>query len=384
MATVAAAARSGPMLSRKARIRLLWLKVHRWIGLSLLVVMTAFGVTGSVLVWPDTFDSLLNPGRYPNVSAADFVPTEAFLEKARAALPAGDRISGLRVTESGAIMVAGDVNGPAPLGLGPPSRAQAWLHPETAAVLDTSDRAGGFIWAMHAIHGHLLLKSVGREAVAVSGVILLVTSIIGVWLWWPGRRNLLRALAWRKQYSKSMNLHRQTGAVLAVVIIIEAVTGTWIALPRLFAQIVEPGGAAARTPTEGPPASAPMAAPALGIEDAVHRAHGAITGAGPLVTVFTPSETKPVWTVSFRTATGPVAVLVNDADGSTEVREEPQPGRAERVTATIEAIHFGHLGIVWTLIVFASGIILTLLSITGLLIWLQERTRRLQRRSAKA
>lgn len=383
MATVAAPGRSGPVLSRKARIRLFWLKLHRWIGLATLVVMAAFGITGSVLVWPDTFDAMLHPGRYTNADASGFVPTEAFLDKARAALPAGDRISGLRVTESGAVMVAGDVNGPPPAGLGPPSRAQVWLHPGTGAVLDTSAGAGGFIWAMHAIHGHLLLKTVGREAVALSGVILLATSAIGVWLWWPGRRNLLRALAWRKQYSKSMNLHRQTGAVLAVVIILEAATGTWIALPRLFGRLVEPSVEAARAPTEGPPVSAPMARPMLSVDDAVHRAAGALPGAGPLVTVFTPGETNPVWAVSLRTPSGPATVLVDDTDGSTTVREEPAPGRAERVTAVMEAIHFGHGPAVWTIIVFASGIVLTLLSVTGLLIWLQERARRM-RRAAKA
>jgi len=379
MATIAAPVRSGPMLSRKARVRLFWLKLHRWIGLALLVVMAAFGITGSVLVWPDTFDAMVNPGRYTPADASGFVPTEAFLEKARAALPEGDRISGLRVTESGTVMVAGDVNGPPPAGLGPPSRVQVWLHPETGAVLDRSAGTGGFIWAMHAIHGHLLLKTFGREAVALSGVILLFTSVVGVWLWWPGRRNLVRALAWRKQYSKSMNLHRQTGAVLAVVIILEAATGTWIALPRLFGQLVEPSAEAARAPTEGPPVSAPMARPALSIDDAVHRAAGALPGAGPLVTVFTPSETNPVWAVSLRTSAGPATVLVDDTNGSTTVREEPAPGRAARVTSVMEAIHFGQGPFVWTIIIFASGIVLTLLSVTGLLIWQQERARRMKR-----
>lgn len=383
MATVAAPARSGPVLSRKARVRLFWLKLHRWIGLALLVVMAAFGITGSVLVWPDTFDAMVNPGRYTTVDASGFAPTETFLEKARAALPEGDRISGLRITESGTILVAGDVNGPPAAGLGPPSRVQVWLHPETGAVLDRNEGAGGFIWAMHAIHGHLLLKTLGREAVALSGVILLFTSVVGVWLWWPGRRNLVRALAWRKQYSKSMNLHRQTGAVLAVVIILEAATGTWIALPRLFGQLVEPSAEAARAPTEGPPASAPMARPALSIEAAVHQAAGALSGAGPVITVFTPSETNPVWAVSLRTPGGPATVLVDDTNGSATVREEPAPGRAERVTSIMEAIHFGHGPLVWTVIIFASGIVLTLLSVTGLLIWMQERARRMKR-GAKA
>lgn len=126
-----------------------------------------------------------------------------------------------------------------------------------------------------------------------------------------------------------------------------------------------------------------MARPALSIEAAVHQAAGALPGAGPVITVFTPSETNPVWAVSLGTSTGPATVLVDDTNGSATVREEPAPGRAERVTSVMEAIHFGQGPLVWTVIIFASGIVLTLLSVTGLLIWMQERARRMKR-GAKA
>lgn len=374
----AALPRPAPALSPKARLRLLWLKIHRWMGLTLLVVMFAFGFTGSVLVWPDALDRLINPARHTGAATAQFTPDEAFLARARAALPAGDRISGLRVSGGqGAILVAGQVSSKAPLDLGPPGRIQLWMHPQTGAVLDTQNGNLSFNWAMHAIHGHLLLRDAGRAAVAIAGLFLLATSIIGIWLWWPGRRNLLKALKWRKQFSISMNLHRQTGAVLALVMIVEAITGAWIALPRLFEAMIEPGGSSGRVVSEGPPPAPPLADPALPIERAVAIARGAAGSAAPIVTIFTPSENNPVWKVSF--ADG--AVSVNDMTGAATPQQAPVLGRAARVTDTVEAIHAGDMGPVWQVTVFLSGIILCLLSVTGLLLWLQGRAFRNRRKS---
>lgn len=376
----AALARPAPTLSRKARLRLFWLKVHRWIGLLLLVAMFAFGFTGSVLVWPDAFDRVVNSARHPAASTARFAPDEAFLAKARAALPAGDRISGLRINgPSGAILVAGQVSSKAPLGLGPPGRIQLWLHPETGAVLDRQNGNLGFNWAMHAIHGHLLLKGIGRTTVAIAGLFLLATSAIGLWLWWPGRRNLLRALKWRRQFSIPMNLHRQTGAILALVMIVEAATGAWIALPRLFEAMIEPGGKTGRVASEGPPPAPPLADPALPVERAVAIARDASGSVAPIVTIFTPSENNPVWKVGFADK----AVRVDDTTGAATVQPAPTPGRAARVTNMVEAIHAGDMGPVWRVIVFLSGIVLCLLSVTGLLLWLQGRAFR-NRAAARA
>lgn len=373
MATAAPPApRTGPMLSRTTRVRLFWLKLHRWMGLALLVFMFAFGLTGSVLVWPETFDALVHPARHPAAATARFTPTEAFVDRARALLPAGDRVSGVRVAQGeGAILIGGEVSSPAPLRLGPPGRVQLWLHPATGELLDRQDGNLGFLWSMRAVHGHMLLKGWGRTVVAILGLALMIMAGIGLWLWWPGRRQAIAALKWRKPFSRSMNLHRQTGALLGLVMIVEAATGAWIALPRLFEGMIEPQGASGRVMSEGPPAARPLADPALPVERAVAIARAAAGTAAPLVTLFFPSEDKPAWAVTFAGA----SVTVDDATGAATLRPAPVRGRAARVTDTMEAIHAGDMGPVWQVIVFASGIVLCLLSVTGLLLWLQGRAR---------
>lgn len=380
MATVTAPApRREPMLSPKARLRLFWLKIHRWMGLTLLVFMFLFGVTGSALVWPDKFEALVHPARFPAASTAQFTPSETWLAKARAALPAGDRISGVRVMPGdGSILVAGQVSSPAPLGLGPPGRVQLWVHPQTGEVLDRQDGNLGLVWAMHAIHGHMLLKNVGREVVAVLGLFLVLMSAIGLWLWWPGAKAILMSLKWRKQFSKSMNLHRQTGAVLGVVMIVEAVTGAWIALPRMFENLIEPDGKAGRVQSEGPPRTPTLADPALSFERAVALARTAAGTTAPLITIFPPSEDRPAWSITFDGA----AVAVDDASAVATVKPKPERTPAGKVTDMMEALHAGHTGPIWQMIVFLSGIVLALLSVTGILLWVQGRTRSRKRKPA--
>jgi uncharacterized iron-regulated membrane protein len=336
--------------------------------------MFMFGATGSALVWPTAADSLIHPDRYPDVAASDFRPDEAWLTKAAASLGNVDRISGIRWPDggSGAIMVAGKTSGPPPMGLGPPNRTRIWIHPASGSVLDRTTTNAEFLWALHAIHGHLLLKNWGRKAVALSGLFLLISAITGLVLWWPGRVRMIRALKWQKGYSTAMNLHRQTGALIAIVIIIEAVTGAYVALPRMFAGMIEPGAVTARAEMEGPPPSPPVSAPKQPIAAVIQTAEAAIGKGGALQSVFLPLENKPSWTVNIVLPHGPRTVVVDDQSGLATIKPAPAPSRADRVEKVMIDLHFGRSGAIWQIVVFISGIALALLSITGFLIWLKR------------
>ena len=47
-----------------ARLRRLWLDVHLWIGVGLLIALIPLSVTGSILVWHDQLDRALYAERY--------------------------------------------------------------------------------------------------------------------------------------------------------------------------------------------------------------------------------------------------------------------------------------------------------------------------------
>ncbi|MCW5571640.1 MAG: PepSY domain-containing protein [Steroidobacteraceae bacterium] len=370
-------------MASRIGLQQLWLRVHRWIGLGLLPVFAALALTGAVLVFPTFFDRLANPERYPDRASDTVAAASTLLREGAVRLPQGDRPSAIRYPEAGgAVMVAGQVSGPPNLGLGPPKRAKVWLDPADGAVLSTSDGRADFLWSMHATHGHLLLKGVGRDLLAWIGVVLLVSAASGLWLWWPGLRHVGRALRWQHRASISLNLHRQSGAVIALILILETITGIYVAAPAVFTSVIEPG-APARQMSEGPAATLSLASPRLDI-DAALQAAVAVVPEGRIASIFLPTEKLAAWVVNFESEDGSRAVHVAEADGRATLRPAPPPGPARRVESVMTDLHFGHYGVIWRWVVFLSGVAMSLLAITGPLIWLQGRKRRAKRASAGA
>jgi uncharacterized iron-regulated membrane protein len=358
-----------------------WLSIHRWLGLALLLVFLAFAITGCALVWPVGFERLIHSERFPPTpaDAAQFASFESMRRTAEAVLPAlaagPDRPSALRlVAPGGPVLVAGQIRGPANHGLGPAQRAKVWLDPATGEVLAVHDGTADGMWWMRAIHGHLLLATAGREVVAFGGLLLVISAVSGLWLWWPGWRHLGAALRWRTRFGTAMNLHRIGGALIVVVLIVEGVTGAYVAIPGVFAQIVEPGARTARS-AEGPPPSTTRAATQLSVEAVLALARPRVSAA-TLNSVFLPTERSAMWAVNFETSAGERSVLVDDLTGSTTVRKPAAPSRADRVESVMIDTHFGHYGAVWQMIVFLSGVFLTLLAVTGPWLWWQARQRR--------
>jgi uncharacterized iron-regulated membrane protein len=369
------------MASRVA-VQQLWLKIHRWIGLGLLPAFALLGITGSVLVFPDFFERLAHPGRYPDGASDMRVGASAALREASAYLPEGDRPSAIRFPKQGsALMVAGQVRAAPALGLGPPQRAKVWLDPASGKVLSVSDGSVDFLWAMHATHGHMLLQGAGREVIAMLGVVLLVSAGSGLWLWWPKLRHLGRALRWQRHASISMNLHRQSGAIVALILVLETITGIYVAVPALFAPLIE-RDAAVRQMSEGPAAARTLASPRLDADEALRAAQVALPE-GRIESVFLPTEGHAAWTVNL-SAEGPRIVRVADADGTACVQPVARPGPARRVEKVMTDLHFGHYGAIWRGIVFLSGVVMSFLVITGPLMWLQGRKRRARRKPAGA
>ena len=50
--------------TRRPVLRSLWFQFHKWIGISLAIVLIPLSLTGSVLVWHDPLDEMLNPSHF--------------------------------------------------------------------------------------------------------------------------------------------------------------------------------------------------------------------------------------------------------------------------------------------------------------------------------
>jgi uncharacterized iron-regulated membrane protein len=352
--------------SAKVRLRQAWFQVHKWIGLLLAILIVPICLTGSALVWHDWVDGALNPQR-----SAEAAPAQApgfYAEAARRALRPGETLLSLTYPEgAGAVLATAAIERQAAGGR--PVRTLLYLHPEDGRVLDRAASNEGAVRVMHVLHGSLMVPGVGRKIVGWIGVAMLVSSLTGLWLWWPFKGGFARGLRWKRMPTTSGNLHHQGGFWIALPLAVLSFTGAWISFPAFFGPL---GGDPA-----GPPraemvrrmGAAPLAATALAPEQALAAATPFATGA--LRSIAWPTAPERTWTVTFHREGGPAEVKVADGDGTAAA---PAPPRPETTARLMRRIHDGtDMGVVWQVIVFLGGLIPAALAVTGVMMWLRGR-----------
>lgn len=383
MATEAIGANSGaalaskPYLSARARRRQLWLQIHRWLGIVLLIPMAVLGLTGSAQVWPEETEALLNPQREVAASADPATITTDHIAAARTALADYGPVTRIELGEVGAPIIASSTPYAEPLfGIGGPVSRQAWVDPASGEVIDNAANSGGFMWYMHFIHGLFLIPSVGRQIVGIMGLFLTISGITGIIVFWPGRQRVMAALKWQKRDGKLLNLHRQSGFLLAIVLIVEAISGAWISFPGVFAALVEPGVEQPQRPRRGfGPQGTPVEA-----EDAAWMAAleaGTAAYAGRPTGISAPTVESGMWTVTLAGEGMNATVSVPVGGGAASVEEAPAmdgpPPPSTRAGAWATFMRQAHYatigGFVWQILVFLSGIALTYLAISGVWVW---------------
>ena len=360
--------------SSKYRLRAIWFQVHKWLGLLLAILVVPIAVSGAALVWHDALDRLVNPARYAlsEVPAGGPATLEfsRYAAAAAAVLAPGERISSIRLAEhAGPVIVTAARTTSAVAGTRP-VRTMLWLDPATAAVLDHSDSASGLVRTLHVLHGSLLVPGVGRQVVGWIGVALLISSISGLWLWWPVTGRWLRGLRWRRHRHFDANLHHLIGFWVMVPLAVLSLTGVWISFPQVFAQL---GAAEVAARPVGNPAARfraqPLATPVQEIDAVVERVVAQIDGRPYVITW--PTDQRSEWTVSLQQDAGAVVdVSVNDATGHVR-RQTPGGGGLAR---TMRELHDGSgYGVVWQTIIFAAGLLPAALAVTGFIMWWRMR-----------
>ncbi|WP_415880050.1 PepSY-associated TM helix domain-containing protein [Methylomonas sp. TEB] len=173
------------------RWRARWLAVHLYLGLSVGMVMSVVGLTGSVMAFWQTFDTWLNP-RLLNAMPLTFSqtgPTAAdWVAAAERALPENAKLKAIYFPcwQRDRLVLTARYQ------LADASEYELYVNPNTGGVsgsrllLDPSA-----VWRAPAmelivqIHQSLLLGSFGEHLVAVSALLAMVSIATGVWLWWP-------------------------------------------------------------------------------------------------------------------------------------------------------------------------------------------------------
>jgi uncharacterized iron-regulated membrane protein len=399
------------VISRRRRSwRRRWRRIHLIVGLSSGVLIALVFATGSALIAAFTVDRWVNPDVHQRASpVTSQVPLEEVVQAGRRAAPEawgepirlsipGKATYGsqntyeLHFMEPGGCLPNCDASG---VGSTYDTRLHyQYIDPGTGQVLSTRSAPTGHLSvSMFELHAHLFSGHTGLWIVGASGVVMVVSAITGLVLWWPlGRHGVGFQIRRRSANARfTYDLHNAVGFYVSLGLLVLAVTGlvrTATTLPPFDAAVDRIVG----SPVDVRPAPAmpPPGARRIPVDRAVQIAENAVPD-GQLGTVRLPALTDdPGYTGQRPAGVYQVILLLPDSYGVSNVAVvhlEPWTGRVLGIDDTRDDslpqqivhqwagdIHDGSAGgPVGRVVAFLLGLLPAGLLLTG---WMMWRTRR--------
>jgi uncharacterized iron-regulated membrane protein len=354
-------------------MRSLWLQVHLWLGLTLGVVGALLGVSGCILVYDHEIDAWLHTARYAVGGSGNALALADYARIAERAVGEKARAGMIRLPDRtiGPVVVFVRGNG---------GFQRIYIDPADGDVLDRADGRDLVAW-MHNFHESLMLREYrGRELVGVVGIAMLVSSLSGIYLWWPAGRLRRETFGFRRGFAFHRNLHYTVGFWGALVLAMLSFTGIFLGFAEGGRSVVAAFGKVSPSPRgflsaagEGGPISVDEAA-------AIARAQypgSQVTSAG------LPAGPRGVYRIGLRSDSeanarqGPT-VFIDPRTRDILHRVDPATrGAGDTFLVWQRILHEGSAGgEAGRLVTFLGGLMPPVLMVTGLLIWIRKRRAR--------
>jgi len=239
-------------LNRLKARRKRWLDVHLWLGLTLGFFLALFGLTGSVLVFYEEIDNLLNtdlrqiPAQTKGESA--YHPLSEILAAAKTSLPSEAKLGFVDYPADNETTYKFGFNFPTTT----PEKIDEWfvyVDPYQARVIGKQliKKADELlphplIPFVFRLHFALLAGETGGIIVGIMGVILVFSLLTGLIVWWPLTGHWRRALTIKHHASaKRLNhdLHQTFGFYSFPVLLAILLSGVYMNLPDPFMVLVK-------------------------------------------------------------------------------------------------------------------------------------------------
>ncbi|MCH8619584.1 PepSY-associated TM helix domain-containing protein [Undibacterium sp. TS12] len=383
-----------------SRIKLTSRKLHLWIGLLFGMVFVTLGLTGSAIAWLHELDHMLNPDLLqvsppPGLAAGTtirFSPADIeTMADTLSANPRYGRPSMLVFPEhAGDVVVAWYRPRRAPKAspLALEVARQVMLDPATLAV--TGERNWGELGlsrrllmpTLFHLHRYLVAGDVGKTIIGVSGLVLVLTAISGIILWWPRmhRKAIWQAItvshggSWPRFHFR---LHRAAGFFAAPVLLVLGFSGTYFNLPTWIVPVVN--AVASVTPavktlnrssmpqSQISPAQAASSALSLFPQARVSRLTLPAKSSAPYeVRLRQPGE--------IRQGDGATRVSIDSGDGRVLRVQDPLRAQAgDTLLNWLFPLHSGEaFGLAGRIFITCFGLMPLLFFVTGLSIWIKR------------
>ncbi len=376
--------------------RATWVKIHLYLALIAGFFFALIGLTGSISVYREELDELLNPRLVIEQPAGKFQSLDKIMAAVQSAHPNRYGSWTLEMPRSSHSMITAWYDKPRETFFELYAPLMVSVNPYTAEVV--ASRFWGqtvATWLLD-LHTQLGLDRFGRNTVGMLGLLLMVSVGTGVYLWWPSMRDTLAkpvpnrltaytpSLASRIRRNIGMirlafDLHRLIGLLSAAVLLLLAFTGFQLSYPAVLETLVgssgmEHGETGRNIVSTASPNNHPV-----GLESAEFVARGPFPRA-ELRRVTTPAGDSGIYRINLRQGSEVnrrhpyTTVWVDRWSGQIkEVRDPARFTQGEVFTTWIWPMHTGEaFGATGRLLWFFAGMSLFFLYVSGLLHWLHR------------
>ncbi|WP_045224136.1 PepSY-associated TM helix domain-containing protein [Methyloterricola oryzae] len=378
-------------LARLKARRRVWLQVHLWLGLTAGAVLALIGLTGSVLVFWQELDAWLSPGQF-RVSApaesASYRPLDEIVAAARTGAPPGAEPGFVYYPEGPEDVFTFFFDKPGAT-VGESDTLNVSVNPYTARVTGTrvfysgtsyfDNCLMGFIFKLHYA---LLWKEGGVVLVGGIGVLLVVSVLSGLILWWPLTGQWLNALTIKRRASAerfNFDLHKTFGFYSTLVLLAVLVSGVYMNLPEQVVWLVE--RVSKVNPLDEFHSTVLTGSTPIGLGRAVENARASYP-LGRLRFLNLPSSPEGVYQICgqggdelARYVLDTRCVSIDQYTGAVLQVTDPAHGSGGDVFIQWQwPLHSGQaFGMTGRLLVFASGLACPVLFVTGIIRWRQKK-----------
>jgi uncharacterized iron-regulated membrane protein len=371
--------------------RRLWLNIHLYLGLILGVLLSVIALSGSFLVFWQEIDELLDPAgatvTAPREGERTFRPLADIAAALAASMPAGAKPAELLapIGEDGVYKLYYIIPGQGDV-------KRLFIDPYTAESrrdsLYRSGRSafdGSFMGFMFDLHWSLLLGD-GGITVGILAILVLISLVTGLVLWWPKPGKWITGFTLKRRASAerlTYDLHKLGGVYGWIVLAAVLVSGISMNLAPQFIWVVErfsPVSPAVRHEIQSEPVAG---RPPIRL-DAAAAAAAARYPEGRLFTIGIPMTDNGAYRVcrngieSLGHFIDTRCVVIDQYSGRILGVEDPATGTGGDLFMQWQwPLHSGRaFGLTGRLLVFATGLVCPLLFTTGLIRWLQKRRAR--------
>lgn len=371
-----------PKLKRPATSAL-WLKIHLYLALLAGFLFAIIGLTGSLSVYHDELDALLNPHLTIAQPQGHYQSLDKMLAAVKAAHPQRLGSWTLELPQSPHDMLTAWYEKPQESYFDYYAPLRVSVNPYTAEVVDSRFWGSTLMTWLLDIHTQLRLDGLGWQCVGILGGLMMVSVISGLILWWPSVGGLRQALQFRYRQTVLrllMDAHRWLGLLSAAALLVLAFTGIQLSFPQLLETITGAddmghGNTGKPVFSTARPNSHPVP-----LEAAEFAARGPFPRA-TLRRVTTPLGEDGTYRINLRQS-GEInhkhpftMVWVDRWSGQIKaVRDPKQFGTGQQLMAWMWPLHTGEaLGAAGRFAWFLAGLCPAYFYVSGLLHWLHKR-----------